>query len=129
MDQPVDWRRLREFADVDLEKSFVLSWQYEVGTLMVDVDLFLMPSHPFYEKPRPKEKVCIRPAIIEFPYCESLTLNDGSDAQIPADVAGRLGQGAITQLRVLADGRYEIVGDFGSVHIEAERPILKLRSP
>ena len=38
---------------------------YEVITI-VDVDLLLQPDHPFYERPRPAEKVCIRPALIEF---------------------------------------------------------------
>ncbi len=61
----VDWTELREFAAVDLAQSFALSWYVETGTLMLDIDLFLTPEHPFYEKPRPREKVCIRPAIIE----------------------------------------------------------------
>ena len=51
--EAVDWRKLREFADVDLEQSFVLSWNYEAGTLFIDIDLLLLPDHPFYEKPRP----------------------------------------------------------------------------
>ena len=71
-DHSTDWRKLREFAGTDLTKSFILSWGYEAGALLVDVDLHLLPGHPFYEKPRPAEKVCIRPAIIEFPYCESI---------------------------------------------------------
>ncbi|MGI9236896.1 MAG: hypothetical protein ACR2QZ_05835, partial [Woeseiaceae bacterium] len=55
-----EWTQLREFADVDLTRSYVLSWHVDADTLYVDVDVFLMPEHPFYEKPRPAEKVCIR---------------------------------------------------------------------
>jgi hypothetical protein len=125
--ETVDWRKLREFADVDLERSFVLSWSHEAGALLVDVDLLLLPDHPFYEKPRPAEKVCIRPALIEFPFCEAVTASErGSD--IAAVVAG-LGIGAITGFRLLADGHYKISGDFGDVEIEAERPLLRLKSP
>jgi len=127
--EAVDWRKLREFADVDLERSFVLSWHCEAGTLLVDIDLLLLPDHPFYEKPRPAEKVCIRPALIEFPYCQVVDAGtDPGDDDIAMIVAG-LGVGAITGLRLLADGHYKIRGDFGNVEIEAERPLLRLKGP
>ena len=121
-----DWRQLREFADVDLTRSFVLSWNIESGTLFIDVDLFLKPEHPFFEKPRPAEKVCIRPACIEFPYCDGLDLDGHEDIEA-VDIADNLGIGAISRIRSLADARYAISGDFGTVFILAERPLLKLR--
>lgn len=123
----VDWRKLREFAGVNLAKSFVLDWRFERRTLMVDVDLYLEPDHAFYEKPRPAEKVCIRPAIIEFPHCEGLRLNDVGEAS-PASLASSIGTGPIRGLRRLDDGPYEIEGDFGTVSIDAERPVLRLQS-
>lgn len=123
--EAVDWRKLREFADVDLTQSFVLSWHYEAGAVLIDIDLLLLPDHPFYEKPRPAEKVCIRPALIEFPFCESV--NAGSDEDDNSAVVADLGIGTIAGLRLLADGHYEISGDFGVVEIEAERPLLRLK--
>jgi hypothetical protein len=123
-----DWRQLREFSAVDLDKSFILSWHVESETLMIDVDLHLTPEHPFYEKPRPAEKVCIRPAIIEFPYCESLTTaNNVSDSIV--ETAETLEHGAITGLQRHEDGRYEIIGEFGEVYVVAERPLLRLKGP
>ena len=125
----VDWRKLREFAGVDLARSFVLSWSWHRGTLSIDVDLFLTSEHPFYEKPRPREKVCIRPAIIDFPYCESIVV-DGKTLEPPlADALARLRIGAINELIREHDGPYETSGEFGTVRIDAERPILKLRGP
>ena len=95
---------------------------------MIDIDVLLTSEHPFFEKPRPAEKVCIRPAIIEFPFCESIT--DGGEASDPIDeIVGRLGHGAIQGLRRHDDGRYEINGDFGTVFISAERPLLRLKEP
>ncbi len=126
MTEAIDWRELREFSAVDLTQSFVLSWHVESETLLIDVDIRLTPDHPFFEPPRPKEKVCIRPAVIEFPYVESLTVSGGGD-QSPADIAATIGHGAIAGLRRLADGRYEILGEFGHVHIDAERPLLRLK--
>jgi len=122
------WRELREFAGVDLTKSFVLSWQSERDTLLIDVDLYLEDDHPFYERPRPAEKVCIRPALIEFPYVDECRLGDESPRQL-AEFTTDIGIGAIEDLTVSGDGCYEIRGEFGTVSVNAERPILKLKGP
>lgn len=126
-DGSIDWRMLREFVAVDLTRSFVLSWEAVTGTLMIDVDLYLTPDHPFFEKPRPAEKVCIRPAVIEFPFCEGLESNDVAATTDLVFVVGKLGHGAIKGLRRLADGRYEIDGKFGVIRIDAERPLVRLK--
>jgi len=59
---PTDWHKLHEFAAVDLAQSYILSWHVEPEALIIDIDIFLTAEHSFYEKPRPAEKVCIRPA-------------------------------------------------------------------
>jgi hypothetical protein len=123
---PTDWRKLREFSAVDLSKSFILTWHLESETLMIDIDVLLTSEHPFFEKPRPAEKVCIRPAIIEFPFCERIT-GAGDESDPIDEIVGRLGHGAITGLRRHDDGRYEINGDFGTVFVTAERPLLRLK--
>jgi len=122
----IPWRQLREFAAVDLAHSFVLSWRFAGDSLVIDVDALLEPEHPFYEKPRPAEKVCIRPATIEFPYCDTLEADAVESVEV-VDIARNIGHGAIANLVVLDDGRYEIEGDFGTVRIEAERPIFRLK--
>lgn len=123
-----DWRQLREFAAVDLNQSFILSWHVESELLMIDIDVFLTEDHPFYEKPRPAEKYCIRPAIVEFPFCEALSVDGNDDGSI-AELVETIGHGAIEGLRRLDDGRYEISGKFGVVLVSAERPLLRLKGP
>ncbi len=125
----VDWREMREFAGTDLTRSFVLFWELESETLMVDIDLFLTPEHPFFEKPRPSEKACIRPAVIEFPSCDRIESEEIPADTDPATMITKLDHGAIEGLRRLVDGRYEIKGAFGVVMLEAERPILRLKGP
>lgn len=125
-DDITEWQQLREFADVDLTRSYVLSWHVESDTLFVDIDVYLKPEHPFYEQPRPAEKVCIRPAYIEFPYCEALGSDGGAESEL-VDTAGNLGHGALTGFRRLPDARYEITGEFGTVFVNAERPMLKFK--
>lgn len=127
--EAVDWRRLREFAGTDLESSFVLTWHFEAETLFIDCDVLLQPEHAFYEKPRPAEKVCIRPAIIEFPFCTGVSLVGAPRGGDTRHLVSRLGHGAITGMQRRADGRYELRGEFGTVIIEAERPVLRLKGP
>jgi len=123
-----DWRELREFKAVDLSKSFVLSWDTESESLLIDVDLFLCSDHAFYEKPRPAEIACFRPALLEFPHCSRIVTGaDGENEQSVPDIAATLGRGPIKGLRRIGDGRYEITGEFGQVVIEAERPLLRLK--
>lgn len=125
--ETVDWRELREFAGVDLTGSFVLTWCLEADTLFIDSDVLLLPEHPSYEKPRPAEKVCIRPAIIEFPYCTGISVEGLTGSDGIRGCVSRLGHGAINGMQRHADGRYELQGEFGRVIIEAERPVLRLK--
>lgn len=128
-DGTTDWRMFREFAAVDLTRSFVLSCAIEGRTLLIDVDLYLQPEHPFYEEPRPAQKACIRPAVIEFPHCAAIRSGRNEENNDLAAAAVEIGHGVIKGLRRLADGQYEISGDFGVVLIESERPILRIAGP
>ncbi len=127
-DKSTNWTELREFRAVDLTESFVLSWTAQSGSLQIDLDLFLCPEHAFYERPRPKQRACFRPATLEFPYCsriESMASRGSADAI--SITAAKLAAGKISGLRLIDDGRYEISGVFGKVEIHAERPILRLK--
>ena len=128
-DNTTHWQDLREFAAVDLTESFILSWQINATTLLIDIDLFLCPDHPFYEEPRPSEGACIRPAEIEFPDCLTLTADNAGDEPVDLNaVAAVLDAGKIHDLWRVGDGQYQISGEFGVVRIEADRPILRLKA-
>jgi hypothetical protein len=127
-EKSTNWTELREFRAVDLSESFVLSWAAHSGSLQIDLDLFLCPEHAFYERPRPKQRACYRPAVLEFPYCSRIvsTASRGNADAVSA-IAAKLTAGKISGLRLVDDGHYEISGAFGKVEIHAERPILRLR--
>jgi hypothetical protein len=129
MQSIVDWREFREFAAADLSRSFVLTWALESETLVIEIDLYLTPEHAFYENPRPSENACIRPAVIEFPYCERIESDKIPVDTDPQKMTSKLGHGSIEGLSRLADGRYQVRGEFGVVVLDAERPILRLRGP
>lgn len=124
-----DWRDLREFKGVDLTGSFVLSWHVEGESLQLDVDLGLLPEHPFYEAPRPSKRGCYHAALLEFPGCTALVLRNDEEGGRPlAAVAGGLGPGRIEGLRRTFEGEYEIRGAFGEVEIRSDRPLLRLKA-
>lgn len=124
-----DWKELREFKGVDLTASYVLSWQVEGEALLLDLDLCLLPEHAFYEKPRRKDAGCIFPAVLEFPYCSQLRSADvRADAGTINGVASRLGLGRIRGMQRTGDGIYRLRGQFGSITVHAERPLLRLKN-
>ncbi len=126
MSARIDWTDLREFAGIDLEASYVLSWSVNGELLLLDLDVHLLPDHPFYEAPRPSQKACTRAATVEFPYCESIRTGGGGEDS-PDAVVTSLRLGRIDGLTVVADGQYELRGEFGNVQINAERPLLRLK--
>jgi hypothetical protein len=111
-----EWTELREFAHTLLTESYILSWNETDGELQLDVDLCLSPAHSFYEKLRPSEDACVRPAVIEFPNALQI---------IP--IAASLGLGRISGFRRTGEGIYNITGEFGDVEIHADRPMLRFR--
>lgn len=125
-----DWRQLREFKAVDLARSFVLSWEAEAESLLIDLDLYLCPEHAFYERPRPAERACFRPALLEFPCCSEISSGAAAaGGRSVAEAVAGLGHGAIAGLRRIGEGRYEISGEFGRIRLAAKRPLLRLKGP
>jgi hypothetical protein len=125
-DDITNWTDLREFAAVDLEQSFVVDWGTQGESLLIELDLFLLPEHAFYEEPRPAEGACFRQAVIEFAYCTQVAEPGKESSGKLADAIESLKAGRITGLRRAGDGNYEISGEFGTVGIQAERPLLRL---
>jgi hypothetical protein len=125
----VDWTDLREFRAVELTRSFVLTWKTDKESLLIDLDLCLAAAHALYERPRPAEGDCFRPAILEFPDCTSVTDATAESTPETAAVAiaiCKLSHGRIRGLRLITDGEYELSGAFGTVRINADRPLLRL---
>lgn len=125
-DGTVDWTELHEFFGVDLTLSYALSWHIETSSLFIDLDLYLKKEHPLYEEPRPAEKACFRPALLEFPECTRATTTSSSNEELAA-VVNKIAPGKITGLRLVRDGQYEVSGDFGVIEIASERPLLKIK--
>ncbi len=70
----------------------------------------------------------LRSACIEFPHCEELR-SDAVEGEEVTEITEKLSHGSIGDLSVLDDGQYAISGEFGTVSVVAERPILRLKGP
>ncbi|MFT5500266.1 MAG: hypothetical protein ACI88G_000394 [Woeseiaceae bacterium] len=125
-DDTTDWTDLHEFFGVDLTQSYALSWHIEKSSLLIDLDLYLKKEHPLYEEPRPAEKACFRPAFLEFPDCTRATTANETNEELAA-VVNTIDPGKIAGLRRVGDGRYEVRGDFGTIEIASDRPLLKIK--
>jgi hypothetical protein len=113
-------------AGIRISESYVLSWSTEAESLIIDADLLLTPDHPAFEEPRPAEKQCYRPAWVEFPWCTAVrALNRNGPA---AEVIRLLGDGKIRSLQAAGDGNWELAGEFGTVVIHSEAPMVRLRN-
>ena len=124
-----NWTEFREFATVALEQSFVVAWETDGESLMIDLDVVLRPEHAFYEEPRPAEGACFRPAVIEFSLCTQITGTGQDRNDNVAEAVESLKSGGIAGLRRTGNGHYAICGEFGAVDIVAERPLLRLKAP
>ena len=125
IDDATNWTELREFTGVDLERSFVVGWETEGESLLIDLDVFLLPEHAFYEEPRPAEGACFRQGVIEFGFCTGIAVPGENGSDKLDEMAGSLKTGRIGGLRCTGEGHYEISGEFGTVGIHAERPLLR----
>ncbi len=128
-DAETNWTEFREFATVDLEQSFVIAWETEGQSLMIDLDVVLRPEHTYYEEPRPAEGACYRPAVIEFPLCTQITAPGQAGSNDLAAAIETLKAGRIAGFKRTGTGRYMITGEFGSVEMASERPLLRLKVP
>ena len=60
------------FKGVALEDSYALDIEAHPGTLVLRLDLLLLPGHPAWELPKPGERACFKTATLSFSKVRSL---------------------------------------------------------
>ena len=114
----MDWREIPDFAHVDLEDSFVLSWNEAAHTLTFRLEASLWPGHPSYSVPKPNEHTCYKIAELVFSNTFRVEGLPSTAEVIPTlDGGGSIDYGSIDTLQLGDDGIWMICGDFGSVRI------------
>lgn len=118
-----DYWNLRGFEDLYLEDSWVLEIRATAGLLIIQADLVLRESHPFYEAPKPGEQYCYRRGTIRFEGITDLTWT-GQGAPPGVDASGEQDLGSFDQFSV-AGSAYRIRGDFGRIEAIAQPPTVE----
>lgn len=111
------------FEGVYLEDSWVLQIIREANSLVFVVDLVLLESHPSYSPPTAGEQYCYRRAQVIFGNLRSLRWKSGV-SRAATDASGETDLGSFDEFRVRAD-EYAFSGDFGSIVIAADAPVIR----
>lgn len=111
------------FEGVYLEDSWVLQIIREANSLVFVVDLVLRESHPSYSSPTTGEQYCYRRAQVTFGSLRSLRWESGV-SRAATDASGETDLGSFDEFRVRADA-YALSGDFGSIVLAADAPIIR----
>jgi hypothetical protein len=122
------WREMAAFTGVDLEDSFIKGWQLSADSFVIELEASLWPEHPSYESPIKGNYTCYKPARLVFPSARQVSgLRPMSDVRATRDPNGSIDYGTIDVLTG-SGARYRVVGEFGSVTLESDAPVLQLTS-
>lgn len=122
----IDYTHLPGFEGVALEDSYTLDIEAHPGTLVLRLDLLLLPGHPAWEPAKPGERACFKVATLSFSKVRSLHW-DGMGVKPTLDPSGTLDFGSMDSL-TKTGRQYRIEGDWGQITVEADAPCLSVES-
>lgn len=109
-----------------LEDSYVLGLEVESDAVNFDLDVVLRPGHPLYEPPRSGDKYCMHRGRLVFPRPRGVRL-ERSNLPPATDASGQLDYGNIDGFEIVADRTYHLFGEWGSLQLSSDLPILTFR--
>ena len=125
---PMDWTELSEFKGIDLNDSFVLSWNKTSDKVEFNLEASIWPQSAYYIKPKSNEHTCYRKATLAILGAVEITGLLPMDAVKPTtDPDGTEDFGNIDSLIQSPNG-YSIAGEFGSVQISGGKLEFKINT-
>lgn len=113
----MDWTQINLFKGIDLNDSFVLSWDHESDQLCFVLEASIWPESDHYSKPKDDEYTCYRKAILKFVNLQSINgLKSMESTPSTTDPDGSTDYGNIDTLCQTENG-FDLSGDFGLVNI------------
>ena len=120
---------IEAFENIQLQDTFVLSWNQSPNSLVFHVLASLLQSHPDASPPIRGEWACYNPAIIQFTDMTSVTgLLSQESVRPTKDPDGSVDYGCIDSLESPHPGQYRMSGEFGSITVIARDVLLTLGS-
>lgn len=118
---------LDQLRHVYLEDSYVLGISESEANVDFLLDLVLTEDHPAYAAPRDDEQYCYRRALLRFPNVTRAAWD--TRVVVPArDATGSVDYGSIDTF-VVDRRSYRLTGDWGSVTVESDPPVLRMLEP
>ncbi len=113
----MNWNQLEIFKGIDLNDSFVLSWQKVGDNLLIELEASIWPESKHYRSPNEDEYTCYRKATLEFVGFNELEgLIPVSCAASTTDIDGSVDFGNIDIL-IEEKGNFHLSGNFGEVTV------------
>lgn len=124
----MDWTELSEFKGIDLNDSFVLSWNQTSDKVEINIEASIWPQSAYYIKPKSNEHTCYRRATLIISGVIEVSGLLPMDAVKPTiDPDGTEDYGNIDSLTQIPSG-YSIAGEFGLVQISGGKLDFKINS-
>ncbi|BDY05602.1 hypothetical protein [Ferrimonas sp. YFM] len=62
----MDWREMKMFSGIDLNDSFVMSWNLSASELLIELEASIWPDSELYLAPKSNEYTCYRRITVVF---------------------------------------------------------------
>lgn len=112
-----------------LEDSYVLAIHLSGAELAFDLEVVLRSDHPQYAPPKSGEQHCYRHARLSFGHPKEVRFGGGPASLRPtADPDELADLGNIDSLTRSEDGRFAVAGDWGSIEVRSDPPVIELGS-
>ena len=111
------WKEIEIFKGIDLNDSFVLSWNQVGNELTFELEVSIWPESKHYESPKKGEYTCYKPASLLFKDIKEIKgLLQMNEVAAQSDLTGEKDYGNIEHLEKNKEG-YTVDGEFGSIQI------------
>jgi len=113
----MNWQEIKIFKGIDLNDSFVLSWNQMGNELSFELEASIWPESKHYESPKKEEYTCYKPAYLLFKNVKEIKgLRQMNEVPAQSDLTGEKDYGNIDHLEENKEG-FAVEGEFGSVLI------------
>lgn len=121
--EAVDYSGIPGLENLFFEDSWVLEIVRHTDRIVFRVDAVLTESHPAFAPPQPGEQHCYRRGELVFDSIRSLRWEADGLVRASSDPSGETDLGSIDSF-VKVGETYVVVGDFGTLTIQADVPFL-----
>ena len=117
MSKILEWQDMGCFKGIDLNDTFVLSWNITNNNIAFDLEVSIWPESEHYDSLKSNEYTCYKKGTLKFEGAKEVQgLKECKEVNPSTDSDGSIDYGNIDHLVKTPSG-YELIGEFGNVII------------